>query len=211
MHRRNKLFLMTSEELAENYGNESPNTVSSPSDKYQCLVEKYYESTSGDNYISSYPIPVPNLLYVVDILEKLCQEMTPDKNERDIEEETVIVEGEMREVLPGIVMRVTKPYPSSTLLNSEENSGTRREPKVKVEEINVDIIFGENKKAYDGETVQNCISHIFPQQHRSKSFENFKKILDYLPFYVSRIEPYVNVAEKYPFLYYLMKIGKYRR
>lgn len=208
MCRRKNLFLKSNEVLTHNCADGKPMTLSSLSDKYQCLVEEYYKSASLDSCTSPCPIPIPNLLYVIDVLEKLCLKIILDKNERDIGQETDAVEDELREVLPGIVMRVTKPYPRSTLLGSVETSGKQQQNEVKVEEISVDIIFGENKKTYDGETVQNCISQIFPQQHRSKGFENFRKVLNYLPFYVSRIDPYVNVQEKFPFLYYLMKIRK---
>lgn len=208
MRRRKDLFLLSNEVLTHNCADEKPKTPSLLSDKYQCLVEEYYKSSSRDDYTSLCPVPIPNLLYVVDILEKLCLKIILDKNERDIRQGADAVEDEMREVLPGIVMRVTKPYPSSTLLGSEETSGRQQHNEVIIEEINIDIAFEENKKTYDAETVQNCISQIFPQQHRSKGFENFRKLLNYLPFYVSRIDPYVNVKEKIPFLYYLMKIRK---
>lgn len=82
-------------------------------------VGKYSKSTPLAEYASRYPFLVPNHLYVVNVLQKLCLELISEKKGRSIEEETDVIEGELREVLPGIVMRVTKPYPRSTILNSE--------------------------------------------------------------------------------------------
>lgn len=209
MHRHGNLFLMAGREFSQNNANESPNIAKLSPDKHQCWTEKYCKITSREDYISPYPFPIMNLLYVMNKVEKLYVEMIPDKNVRYIEQETDVVEGDMREVLPGDIMSTKKRY--SSVLNSQVNVGDRQlQPEIKVDKSSADVIHAENVKVYDVKDVQNYISQIIPKQHRSKSFEKFKMLLDYLPFYMSRVEPYVNVTETFPFLHQLVKTGKYR-